>query len=221
MYGLLGEKLQRDYLLLNYTQLNSGQLGELLLKYEVYLVSQNFKEYRLLIPQSTSKSIITSLQEYINTSVIRGELIFYIDLLSRDTLKDSYGILDSISFKGYIFVKPSFYFKYDYIKKQIWELAQEGKTLMIIMPENVQEWHNNIKKITHLHYKGVAFGFSGSYEFRLGIWHTKNLKMFQKNRLINIWITNNFISKDDTKMRKDISSKIEVLNAFPQMILDL
>jgi tyrosine-protein phosphatase YwqE len=217
----LGEKLHRDYLLLTPTQLNSGQLGKLLFNYTEYLISQNFKEYRLLVPHSTSTSIVKSLNEFLNSTTIQGKLIYYFDQLSRNTIKDNYSILDSISFEDYIFVKPSFDFKYDYIKKQIWELAQKGKNLMIIMPESVKELHNNFKIINHLNYKGVALGFSGSYEFRLGIWHKKNLKQFQKNRLINIWITNNFISKDDSKMKKDINCKIDVLNEFPQLILDL
>ena len=217
----LGDILVKDYLLLEESVLTQSNLSELLLTHQNYLLSQNFKEFRLMIPHDTAGNIVSVLNNFIQQCPIPGAIRNYLSVDNSTKFLEEININPDVAFKNWLCILPSEDFRYESLRKKIWNLAQEGKSIMILMPERVKEWNGRISFLKRMHIKGANFAMSATYQFRWGFWHKKNYKSIHQNKLIAMWITPQIIDVADTKFRKDIDCKLEIINAYKTFPNDL
>jgi hypothetical protein len=217
----LGEILVKDYLLLDAEVLNSGDLSEQLKTHLAYLIPQNFKEFRLMIPHDTAKPIIQTLESFILKAPIPGAIRNYLSVNNSTKFNEQLTINPEVAFKQWLCILPSEDFKYDSLRKKIWNLAQDGKSIMILMPERVKEWRGHTSYLKRIHIKGANFALSASYQFRWGLWHKKNIKEIHKSKLVSMWISPGICDINEAKCKKDIACKLEVITAFKTSPNDL
>lgn len=217
----LGEILVKDYLLLEEETLNTIDLKQKLDLHLHYLISQNFKEFRLMIPHNTSDKITKKLETFLNSAPIPGAIRHYLKVDNSTKFSEQLTINPDVAFKHWLCILPSEDFRYDSLRKKIWNLAQDGKSIMILMPERVREWRGHTSYLKRIHIKGANFAMSGSYQYRWGFWHKKNLKEIHKSKLVSMWITPTICNPEDGKCKKDIACKLEIISEIKTLPNDL
>jgi hypothetical protein len=217
----LGEILVKDYLLLEEHVLKQSDLKRQLETHLHYLINQNFKEFRLMIPHDTSDAITKALEDFIQSAPIKGAIRHYLKVNNTTKFSEQLTINPEVAFKHWLCILPSEDFRYDSLRKKIWNLAQDGKSIMILMPERVREWKGHTSYLKRIHIKGANFAMSGSYQYRWGFWHKKNLKEIHKSKLVSMWITPAICNLNDAKCKKDIQCKLEILSELKTLPNDL
>lgn len=217
----IGEILVKDYLLLEEHVLNAPNLKQQLDIHLNYLINQNFKEFRLMIPHDTSALITKTLEAFVQSAPIPGAIRHYLKVDNTTKFTEQLTINPDVAFKNWLCILPSEDFRYDSLRKKIWNLAQDGKSIMLLMPERVKEWRGHTSYLKRMHIKGANFAMSGSYSYRWGFWHKKNLKEVHKSKLVSMWITPSICDVNDKKCKKDIACKLEIISAFKTSPNDL
>jgi|GEM_PF-489500 len=217
----IGEILLKDYLLLEESELNRADLRERLTVHLNYLQSQQFKEFRLMIPHNTSDRVLSILESFIASCPIPGAIRNYLSVNNTTRFSEQLTIHPDVAFKHWLCILPSEDFKYDSLRKKIWNLAQEGKSIMILMPERVKEWRGHDSYLKRIHIKGANFAMSASYQYKWGFWHKKNLKNIHQNKLVSMWITPGICDINQASCQKDIACKLEVLTSTKTFPNDL
>ena len=217
----LGEILVKDYVLLEESELSRIDLSDRLKIHLEYLLNQNFKEFRLLVPHNTSETTMAKLTSFIDSCPIPGAIRNYLAVNNLTKFSEQLTIHQDVAFKHWLCILPNEDFKYDSLRKRIWDLAQDGKSIMILMPERVKEWRGHISYLKRIHIKGGNFAMSASYQYKWGFWHKKNLKDIHQNKLVSMWITPGICDITDPRSAKDIACKLEVLSAYSTSPNDL
>ncbi len=217
----LGDILIKDYLLLEKSVLEQPDLNTLLLTHQKYLLSQNFKEFRLMVPHNTPEKTLIVLNHFIEQCPIPGAIRNFLYVDNTTKFNEELNINPTVAFKHWLCILPSEDFRYESLRKKIWNLAQDGKSIMILMPERVKEWNGHTSYLKRMHIKGANFAMSASYQYRWGFWHKKNYKSIHQNKLVDMWITPQIPDLTDVKSQKDIACKLEILTAFKTYPNDL
>lgn len=217
----LGEILKKDYLLLLPDELHPVQLQDRLLKYGEYLTEHKFTEFRIMVPYETQELILKYIQEFINCQSISGAIRNYLPINNQTKFDKEVKENPNLAFKSWLCVLPSEDYRYESLRKRIWEMAKDGKALMILMPERVNEWRGKTSYIKRMHLKGASFAMSASIQYRWGFWHRKNLKDIHDNKLVTMWITPKIYDVNSPEHKRDINIKLDIITSLPTSPNDL
>lgn len=210
----IGQILHKDYLLLQESDLSSPNLNERLLMHAQYLRTCNFAEFRLLIPQKTSASVIESLNTFIGKQNIPGALRYYIPVDNRSKFDEEVIMNPELSFKDWVAVLPSEDFRYENFAKKIWNLSMGGKAILVLLPERVDQWRNKTTHFKRLHLKGANMAFSGSSLYKLGFFHKSNLIALHKSRIIHMWLTPQIYDVNSALFKKDMAIRLAAITSI-------
>lgn len=210
----IGQILNKDYLLLQDSDLSSTNINERLLMHAQYLRICNFTEFRLLIPHNTSESILANLNNFISKQNIPGALRYYIPVDNRSKFDEEVIMNPELSFKDWVAVLPSEDFRYENFAKKIWNLSMGGKAIIVLLPERVEQWRKKTTHFKRLHLKGANMAFSGSSLFKMGFFHKSNLIELHKSRIIHMWITPQIYDVNSALFKKDMAIKLATITSI-------
>lgn len=217
----IGGVLLKDYLLLLVDELELGNIQDRLLKYSIYLQEHKFHEFRIMVPYETPELILQTIQDFINKQPIPGALRNYLPINNQTKFDRELKENPSLAFKSWLCVLPSPDYRYESLRKRIWEMAKDGKALMILMPERVNEWRGKTSYLKRMHLKGASFAMSASAQFRWGFWHKKNLKEIHENKLVTMWITPKIYDVNSSEHQRDAKIKLDIITSIDTVPNDL
>ena len=116
---LIGQILQKDYLVLRAYELKSSELSSQLMKHAQYLNFCDFAEFRLMIPHNTEPKIIESLNAFIKQQNIPGAIRFYLNVDNKSNFDTEVLLNPEMSFKDWIAILPSEDFRYESLRRKI------------------------------------------------------------------------------------------------------
>lgn len=217
----IGGVLLKDYLLLLQDELQPVQLQDRLSKYSIYLKEHKFHEFRIMVPYETPELILQTIQNFINQQNIKGAIRNYLPINNQTKFDKELKENPNLAFKSWLCVLPSPDYRYESLRKRIWEMAKDGKALMILMPERVNEWRGKTSYLKRMHLKGASFAMSASSNFRWGFWHKKNLKEIHENKLVTMWITPQIYDVHSSEHQRDAKIKLDIITSIDTMPNDL
>ena len=210
----IGQILKKDYLVLRAQELTSSELSSQLMKHAQYLSFCDFSEFRLMIPHNTEPKIIESLNAFIKQQNIPGAIRFYLNVDNKSNFDTEVLLNPEMSFKDWIAILPSEDFRYDSLRRKIWNLSMNGKAILILLPESVTSWRKSLSTFKRIHLKGANMAFSGSTLFSMGWFHKKKIREIQVNRLSHIWLTPQIYDVNSTLFKKDMAIKLDVITRY-------
>jgi hypothetical protein len=217
----IGEILQKDYLLLQRSELVLPDILTRLNNHAEYLTLCDFKEFRLLIPHNTPEPILDKLNGFIQAQKIPGALRYYLEIGNQTKFDEEVTLNPELSFKDWVAVLPSEDFRYENFAKRIWNLSLGGKSLLVLLPERVSSWRQNISMFKRLSLKGATLAMSGSTSFKLGFFHTKKLTELHKSRNIHMWLTPQIYDINSAIFKKDMTARLAAITAIKTSPNDL
>ena len=210
----IGQILKKDYLVLRAHELTSSELSSQLMKHAQYLSFCDFSEFRLMIPHNTEPKIIESLNAFIKQQNIPGAIRFYLNVDNKSNFDTEVLLNPEMSFKNWIAILPSEDFRYDSLRRKIWNLSMNGKAILILLPESVTSWRKSLSTFKRIHLKGANMAFSGSTLFPMGWFHKKKIGEIQLNRLSHIWLTPQIYDVNSALFKKDMAIKLDVITRY-------
>ena len=210
----IGQILKKDYLVLRAQELTSSELSSQLMKHAQYLNFCDFAEFRLMIPHNTEPKIIESLNAFIKQQNIPGAIRFYLNVDNKSNFDTEVLLNPEMSFKDWIAILPSEDFRYDSLRRKIWNLSMNGKAILILLPESVTSWRKSLSTFKRIHLKGANMAFSGSTLFSMGWFHKNKIREIQVNRLSHIWLTPQIYDVNSALFKKDMAIKLDVITRY-------
>lgn len=210
----IGQILQKDYLLLQDSDLNDVNLNQRLMMHAQYLRTCDFAEFRVLIPHQTPESIITTLNDFIAKQNIPGALRYYIPVDNRSKFDEEVIMNPELSFKDWVAILPTEDFRYENFAKKIWNLSMGGKAILVLLPERVKQWRDKPTHFKRLHLKGANMAFSGSSLYKLGFFHKSKLNELHRTRIIHMWLTPQIYDVNSSLFKKDMSIRLSAITSI-------
>jgi hypothetical protein len=222
--NLSGTHLKRDYTIIRRSECLSDSLPELEIKLKNhghYLLAEDFKEFRLFIPIDASSECKKAFQTFCSSLPIPGAVREYHEVDNTSDLKKLDGIATEEALKSYSAILPSPDFSYNRLRRSIWEMSTEGKSLLILMADSVEQWSKKPSYFKRLFNKGAALAFSGSPEYRRGWFYRYTLKKHHQNRLVKIWLTPHLMDLDNRDHQRYLRYRERTFELFDPRANDL
>jgi len=89
-----------------------------------------------------------------------------------------------------------------------------GKAIMILQPERVTQWRNNISLFKRLHIRGADLAFSGSSKYSLGFFHNRHLRSLHEARIIAMWLTPQIYDIHSELFIKDMAIRLKTIQSL-------
>jgi hypothetical protein len=210
----IGQILKKDYLLLRESELSSNDLSKKLLLHAQYLSFCDFAEFRLMVPHNTPQSILQTLNTFISQQNIPGAIRFYINVDNKSNFDSEVIMNPELSFKEWIAILPSEDFRYESLRKKIWNLSMGGKALLILLPESVISWRKSTSTFKRIHLKGANMAFSGSSLYSMGWFHRSKIREIHQYRLVHIWLTPQIYDVNSALFKKDMAIRLDAITSF-------
>lgn len=210
----IGNILHTDYLLLQDFDLLNSELDQNLQKHASYLSKCNFAEFRILVPYHTPKPTINTIEDFINSQSITGAIEYYIPVNNQSQLNRDVESIPELATKKCIAILPAENLRYETLVKQIWNLSMDGKAIMILQPERVTQWRNNISLFKRLHIRGADLAFSGSSKYSLGFFHNRHLRSLHEARIIAMWLTPQIYDIHSELFIKDMAIRLKTIQSL-------
>jgi hypothetical protein len=198
--NLSGSHLKRDYTLIRSSDCLSDSLPDLQTKLKNhghYLLAEDFKEFRLFVPITASSKCKEAMQAFCTSLPIPGAVREYHEVDNTSVLNQLDGIATEEALRQYSAVLPSADFSYNRLRRSIWEMSTEGKNLLILMADSVEQWNAKPSYFKRLFNKGAGLAFSGSPEYRKGWFYRHTLKKHHQYGLVKIWLTPHLMDLDN------------------------
>jgi len=210
----IGNILHTDYLLLQDFDLLNSELDQNLQKHASYLSKCNFAKFRILAPYHTPKPTINTIEAFINSQSIHGAIEYYIPVNNQSQLNRDVESIPELATKKCIAILPAENLRYETLVKQIWNLSMDGKAIMILQPERVTQWRNNISLFKRLHIRGADLAFSGSSKYSLGFFHNRHLRSLHEARIIAMWLTPQIYDIHSELFIKDMAIRLKTIQSL-------
>ena len=222
--NLSGSQLQRDYTLVRSSDCGPDALPNLQTKLKNhghYLLAEDFKEFRLFVPITVSAECKKTLHTFCSSLPIPGAVRMYHEVDNSSDLSQLDDIATEEALQKYSAILPSRDFSYNRLRRSIWEMSTEGKNLLILMADSVEQWNEKPSYFKRLFNKGAGLAFSGSPEYRKGWFYRNKLKQHHQYGLVKIWITPQLMDLDDPAHQQFLQYRERTFGLFQPHANDL
>jgi hypothetical protein len=222
--NLSGSHLKRDYTLVRSSDCLSDSLPDLQTKLKNhghYLLAEDFKEFRLFVPNTASVECKKAFHAFCSSLPIPGAVREYHEVDNSSDLNQLDGIATEEALKQYSAILPSADFSYNRLRRSIWEMSTKGKNLLILMADSVQQWNAKPSYFKRLFNKGAGLAFSGSPAYRKGWFYRHTLKKHHQYGLVKIWITPHLMDLDNPEHQRFLQYRERTFGLFQPHANDL
>ena len=187
----LGTYLNTDNLILTQTEEVKSFIANCHKAYSAYLNKEAFSAFNIFVPQYTSESEMTSLNNFVkNHKHLTGAVKKFLPINNHTKFEDIVGDTSEDAKITPIFMLPTEDFEYKNLRHKLWHIHLQNYSTIILMPTRVSEWSRNINIFKQMSLKGVQFAVHvPELSLLTGFLDKKILKQMKSERLITFWLT--------------------------------